>query len=127
MSTIAAILHATDDGNNSTSKSNKRRRTPTTTDTPWEAMRFASASAPTEAAATRVIQAYGLETDTKTFIKMVLMGQVPEDTSGGIYESNLARNGCGGFESVPVGTHYIFTIGPYNWTECVPCCPFSLM
>ena len=110
MSVNASTLCATDD-NDSLTKTNKRRRTAGATDTPWEALRFAST--PTEAAAARVMQAYGLETDLETFIRLVLMGHAIEETGHGVYESNLVSNGHGGFESAPVGTHYIFTIGPY--------------
>ena len=111
MSTNADILRTTDDAN-SASKTNKRRRTPTAADTPWAALRFAGN--PTEAAAVRMMQAYGLETDIETFMRMVLMGRAPEDIGGhGMYESNMVNNGCGGFEHARGGTHYIFTIGPY--------------
>jgi len=112
MSTNAAILRTTDESK-SADKTRKRQRTSTaaTTSTPWVALRFASTS--TEATALRMMQAYGLETDTETFIRMVLMGHAPEDIGHGMYESDLVSNGGGGFKSARDGTHYIFTIPPY--------------
>ena len=112
MSTNAAILRTTNESK-SADKTRKRQRTSTaaTTNTPWVALRFAST--PTEANALRMMQAYGLETDTETFIRMVLMGHAPEDIGHGMYESDLVSNGRGGFEFARDGTHYIFTIPPY--------------
>ena len=62
-----------------------------------------------------MMQAYGLDTDIETFLRIVLIGRAIEETEQGVYESNLVSNGCGGFEyvTVGVGTHYIFTIQTY--------------
>ena len=69
-------------------------------------------SIPTESELTRVIHDYEVKRDTETFINMVTKNR-PREEVHGMYESNLVENGCGGFESTPVGTHYIFCIKQY--------------
>ena len=87
-------------------------RTAGTCCSPWEAIRFAAN--PTEVSAAGLIQTYGLEADIATFMRMVSLGRAPEDIGGhGMYESNMAKNECGGWEHARGGTHCIFTIPVY--------------
>lgn len=74
---------------------------------PWTALRFGLAQ--TKEHAVQLMEEYHLKVTMDTFLNMVLMGQELQDTSGGVYETNVTENAHGGCAPEPGGTHYIFT------------------